>query len=271
MKKRFIFLIGLAVLSCFFWHFKSRAVTTLGEDLRIARQGGWKKLGQGLEYGILKVTRPSSESHLKIKIVRMSSKLYQPKVVYCKDYGLAPSDVKTLAEKAKAPVIINGGFFDEEREPLGLLIVDGKIRRRPDPEVFKSSGVFFFSGSPGIAIGREFSYEGVTQAVSCSPRLLVRGKFTTGVRNLERISRRSVVAIDGKKRILLLITDSLMEGLSFEELRRILKLDFLDLRDALCLDGGGSSQLYVRSGTSEESVMGLDAVPVGLAFSVARR
>jgi len=40
----------------------------------------------------------------------------------------------------------------------------------------------------------------------------------------------------------------------------------LDATDLLNLDGGGSAQLYVKSGTFEEWLPGTTEVPVGIGF-----
>lgn len=41
---------------------------------------------------------------------------------------------------------------------------------------------------------------------------------------------------------------------------------FLQIRDALYLDGGGSAQIYVKAKGFQDFLQGFDTVPVGLGF-----
>ena len=80
------------------------------------------------------------------------------------------------------------------------------------------------------------------------------------------ISRRSAIAIDRKGRILLVASKDRFPGLTLTELQKILLGKDLDIQDALNLDGGGSSQLYVPAKNSEAKIdaSGGDKVPVFL-------
>lgn len=267
MKAKTMLLVVLAVLLELIAGSSASAQALLAEDLKFLPGKSWKMLARGLEYRVVQVIRPPSDSPVRMKIFRIDPGYYSPRVVYCKDLHLPPSDVRSLAEKSKASIMINGGFFDEQYRPLGILVIDGKIRQRPYHGTFRNSGVFLMRGSsPEIVLGSDFSYQEVTQALSCSPRLLMGGEFTSGVRDLKEISRRAGVALDRSGRVLLFVTDSLIDGLSFDELRRVLKAPSLKVRDALCLDGGGSAQLYVRTRTFQDFVQGFEQVPVGLGF-----
>lgn len=262
-------LLLLLAICCAFLSQKPKAVTAVSSDIEV-RAGRFRALVKGLEYLSLDIRRKSSASRIELKIARMEPRRFRPKVVYGRLLGLPPSSVRVLARKSRVPVMVNGGFFDEKDRPLGLLIIDGKVVQKPYPPSFRNSGVFSLRGDEvAITLGSEFSSRGVTQALSCTPRLIASGKFTQGVRSLNTIARRSGVAIDRQGRTLVFATDSLIEGLSFDELRGILRSAPLSCVDALCLDGGGSTQLFIEAGGFECSVTGLDPVPVGLGFSPA--
>ena len=71
-------------------------------------------------------------------------------------------------------------------------------------------------------------------------------------------------------RIVIAVTDAVIGGLSFAELQDLFsntkwQIDTLEL---LNLDGGGSAQLYFKSGKLEESVAGTSEVPVAIGFFV---
>ena len=78
--------------------------------------------------------------------------------------------------------------------------------------------------------------------------------------NVTEIARRSAVAQRPDKKIVFVVTDTFADGLSFLELAAI--LGALGFETALALDGGGSTQAYLRTDTGEDIVKGLDNVPV---------
>jgi exopolysaccharide biosynthesis protein len=85
---------------------------------------------------------------------------------------------------------------------------------------------------------------------------------------LGRYARRAVIGVDREGRIIVGVTDAVIGGLSFAELQELFsnakwQLDTLDL---LNLDGGGSAQLYVKSGKFEEFVAGTAEVPVAIGL-----
>jgi uncharacterized protein YigE (DUF2233 family) len=216
--------------------------------------------------------RKSTASRIALKVARLDPRRYEPRVLYCKSMGLPPSNVEAFALKSGAAVTINGGFFDEKRRPLGILIIGGKTVRSPYKPTFDTSGVFWWNGkAAGITLGKEFSSSGIVEALSCSPRLIARGTFTEGVKGLDRIARRTGIAIDNQGRIYVFVTEPLLEGLSFRELRAVLKAAIPGCTDALCLDGGGSTQMSIRAGGFEDKVAGLDPVPVALGFVPVRK
>ncbi|HEX9786681.1 MAG TPA: phosphodiester glycosidase family protein, partial [Candidatus Binatia bacterium] len=66
------------------------------------------------------------------------------------------------------------------------------------------------------------------------------------------------------------VTDALIGGLSFAELQELFAQSKwqLDAVELLNLDGGGSAQLYVKSGKFEEWLPGTAEVPVAIGFFI---
>ena len=88
--------------------------------------------------------------------------------------------------------------------------------------------------------------------------------------SLGRYARRAVLGMDKAGRIVIAVTDAVLGGLSFVELQELFANAKwqLDTPELLNLDGGGSAQLYFKSGRLEESVPGTSEVPVAIGFFV---
>ena len=79
--------------------------------------------------------------------------------------------------------------------------------------------------------------------------------------------------MDKKGLMIVAVADAVIGGLGFGELQEI----FIDSKwhietpELLNLDGGGSAQLYVKSGKFEEWLPGTSEVPVGNRFFLKPR
>ena len=87
-------------------------------------------------------------------------------------------------------------------------------------------------------------------------------------------SRRSGICLDEDGRMVFFITSGML-GITIPELQQLLRLPEIACHDALNLDGGGSSQLFLSSeileandGHQEVSIQGSDDVPVILGLFV---
>jgi exopolysaccharide biosynthesis protein len=86
--------------------------------------------------------------------------------------------------------------------------------------------------------------------------------------DLGRYARRAVVAVDKNGALIVAVADAVLGGLGLAELQKL----FVDNRwhvdavELLNLDGGGSAQLYVKSGKFEEWLPGTSEVPVAIGF-----
>ena len=99
--------------------------------------------------------------------------------------------------------------------------------------------------------------------MQCGPRLVVKGEVT---RLKKQYARRSCVGLDGVGRILLVATDGSTMDATY--LARVLaapeEKSGLGCRDAMNLDGGGSTQLYVGYRGFRLDLRGAWPVPDGL-------
>ena len=114
---------------------------------------------------------------------------------------------------------------------------------------------------------RDRAYIGPTRtieakfAIQSFPLLLTNGQLVTdATKNVRDVARRSAAALTSNGDLLLVATDAELVGLTIPQLIALLR--GLGARDAIALDGGGSSQLYVRN--TDYRVREWDPVPVAL-------
>ena len=141
---------------------------------------------------------------------------------------------------------VNGGYFDPQDAPVGLLIVDGKTIA-PLRKARLLSGVMVATkvGVKVMRIAEYVSGKGTTAALQCGPFLIDRGQPVGGL-NDTRSARRTFVATAAGNRVAL----GSCSDVTLASLAKILALPAVagdgTLQRALNLDGGSSSAFWVR-------------------------
>lgn len=173
----------------------------------------------------------------------------------------APVDFGALGKKLGAAVVLNAGYYDEKGRPMGYFRSGGKVFNslvlHRGRKTFLHYGALFAvgrkSGRPGIVSRENFEDSGVSEAFQAGPLLVMDGKPVPGLsryREYLRATRRTVVGIDAGERLVVLVSEAETRGVSWCELQAFLVLPEpeggLGVRDAMNLDGGSSSQLWVR-------------------------
>jgi len=156
----------------------------------------------------------------------------------------------------EAPIAaINGGFFDIDGSPMGLLVMDG-VKKQKLRKV--DWGVFYIDGDGAhIVHTTEFvDSTGIQQALQSGPRLVVDGE---PVKLKPQSSRRSALGIDHQGRLLLLTTSSSVEARRLANVMRD-----LGCVQALNLDGGPSAQLAMSSPSMNLNISGGAPVPIAI-------
>jgi uncharacterized protein YigE (DUF2233 family) len=150
---------------------------------------------------------------------------------------------------------VNGGFFDPEGHSLGLRVARGQRVSRLRQADW---GVFFVrDGHAQIVHTRNFtSRRGVSEAVQCGPRLVVRGR---PIALKPQWARRTGIGVQRDGRVVIAVAD---EAISFSGWAALWAArDGLNCSDALNLDGGGSTQLSVQTPKHSIEISGAVAVP----------
>lgn len=149
---------------------------------------------------------------------------------------------------------VNGGYFQDDLRPVGLLVADGR-QIHPFERAKLLSGIL--TVRPGrIEIVRSANFEAgknLLEAVQCGPMLVEDSRPVAGL-NTERHARRTIVATDGRGHWALCYLTSV----SLADSAAILLVPgvFGDWtpRTALNLDGGGSSGLWVNASPAPVSL-----------------
>jgi len=234
-------------------------------DVATAAPTHWRSLARGFEYAQLRFPEFSGEGRLHA--FRIDLHRYHMRLAFAKDIKkaqLGKNVVHKLALAYKAPLAVNGGFFAPRMQPLGLRISEGELWS-PMKRVKWWSVFFIRKGHAHIQHYRAFRLRKDIQfAVQAGPRLIVGGhipKLKPG------FDQRTALGITRKGRVILLVTEEL--ELSTTQLARIMRRSTaqggLGCIDALNLDGGSSTQLYVSAGSFKLEIPGFmvaDAVLV---------
>jgi len=149
---------------------------------------------------------------------------------------------------------VNGGYFDPDYAPIGLLISDGKIIV-PIQRAKLITGVL--AASPRevqILRTREFSRrQKLDAAIQCGPFLVDLGRSVPGLEKT-RTARRTFAAVGSVDRAAL----GFCSDVSLSELAKILARTRLaedfKIQRALNLDGGSSSAFWVARESSAFSI-----------------
>lgn len=242
----------------------------LGISLAITDAGKWKQIQHGIEFRKITMQRLEPAYALEFELLRLDSQIIVPRVLYAGRFQLQSANAKVFAEKAGAIAAINANYFDEKGRPLAYLKTAEKEINRAVSKHGLYTGVFGLSdtGKPFVTHRDEFQPAQASEALQSGPLLLHRGASVEVLSGLGRYARRSVIGIDKEGRLLIGASDAVIGGLSFAELQELFTQPKWQMEtvELLNLDGGGSAQLYIKSGTFEEWLPGTSDVPVAIGF-----
>lgn len=171
-----------------------------------------------------------------------------------------------FAEDADALAAINATFFNTKTggsvtrlkidgqliNETSLLLPDGRNHERANGALVLDDGHISIIAADSTVIGWDKRLE-ARNVMVCGPVLLLDGKPVTLQNNAFNNNRhpRSAVGITKDNKLILLTVDGRnthAHGMSLHELAFLLRL--LGTDNALNLDGGGSTTLYVKGGTA---------------------
>lgn len=202
----------------------------------------WQKLAPGVAYQDLAGGILSPWSHIYAFRIDLQQNKFE--LVSAKSLGLKNASANQFGEHNQALVSINGGFFDQQFNPLGLRINNKKLEN-PIKRI-SWWGVFSIKNNKASisSLSRFVQDNQIDFAIQSGPRLLIKRKIPS-LKPGE--ADRTALGIRADGTVIILVSTN--AAMSTEKLARRLKAPPLSCTDAINLDGGSSSQLYAHIGS----------------------
>ena len=203
----------------------------------------------GVEHRHIVLTDPEASSNATVDLALFSTRSCTLRMI---DQPTAPRrELAQVMEQQSCFAGVNGGYFDPDYAPIGLLIVDGRTIG-PLQRARLVTGMLTASAR-GVQImrTREFSrQQKLNAAVQCGPFLVDLDRPVRGLEGV-REARRTFAAIAKSDRAAL----GFCTAVSLADLAKILATvqlaDGFKISRALNLDGGSSSAFWVRRETGK--------------------
>ena len=227
----------------------------------------WRRVEPG--YSISQYNIPGSTGVLRsqILLLKFSPKFFSFKLTQALAVGAERSDIRTMTMNAEGIAGINAHFFDVKGRALGLLIADGKMKNKMHKGGRLLNGVFQIGEKKAeIKLRKNFTNPQVDLALQSGP-ILILGGNPQELKRAHIARRRSGVAVTKEGEIIIFATVLPFPGATFSQVQNMLLTPSLGVRAALNLDGGSSSQLYIRKNAvllDDTFITGGENVPVGL-------
>lgn len=192
------------------------------------------------------------DSQQEINLVEIDLKKYRKKIRIAAD-SISLKKTSQFALENKALVAINGGFFDMKNGgSVDYIKVDNKIINRTKEKTGRATAILLINKKsieiqPASAIDYERSK--IPNILLSGPLLIHQGLDMALAHNPFNKNRhpRSALAITTDQKLIFIVVDgrnSLAAGMDLTELANTLR--WLGAQDAMNVDGGGSSTLYVN-------------------------
>jgi exopolysaccharide biosynthesis protein len=271
MSRRFLWVLGslLFILPDPAVRSQGSAKSEVEAGLSVTDAGTWRDLQKGVAIRTLALERTQPNYTIELKLARFNTQLITARVLDSGEFQLRSASAKTFAEKSQAIAVINANYFDERGRPLAYLKTRVKEVNRILSKHSLYTGVFGIGESGAFVTHRdEFAPAQASEALQSGPLLLHRGVPLAVGPDLGRYARRAVIAVDKSGALIVAIADAVLGGLALAELQKLFADSrwHMDAVELLNLDGGGSAQLYVKSGKFEEWLPGTSEVPVAIGF-----
>ncbi len=251
MSKLWIYIISIFLLGC---------------NLNL-KHGKEVILDEGLSYRYLDITteKYSVRDDFKIFYIECDPKTYIFELLFAKDFNRKSLLANEYSDLSKSLLITNGSFFDTNLRPLGMQVKKGKMIkgiRNVD------GGVFYLKYNlPYIQHTKDLKYDkDITFAIQGRPRLVENGKPIPMLK--EQTAKRTFIAITQNNNVVIGVTED--SSAYADDLAKVLAIPKekggVGCQYALNMDGGSSSQLYLRYKDFQKNIPGNVPVPNALAI-----
>ncbi len=214
------------------------------------------------QVSLLRLKREGSISPIKIYIFTFDPQYYK----FTTNYFRRPKFIRNFAQR-NAIFSSNASFFDKHGKILGLVISRGRTIVPASQNVDNYFLLYKNKISPVIGRFNRSRIRNVEEGVRGYPLIMNDGLATHSLfhntRRNNKISRRTVIAKHLNGWVSFIVTDTIIAGLSLRELPVV--LGGIGIRDALNLDGGGSSQCLLKIDNYKLEISGRDRIPVSIS------
>lgn len=220
----------------------------------------WQIIAPGIEYQDINQNNIVNLNH--IHVFRIDLQYNKFRLGLAKNLHEESSFVDVYAKKYNSIIAINGGFFDKSFRPLGLRISDN--HQFNTLKYISWWGVFTINNNkPKITNARDFNKNlNVNFAVQSGPRLIISGvipKLKPGY------AERTALGITSDDKVIILVTQN--NPMSTTSLAKLMSSPPLSCANALNLDGGSSSQIFVNAPNFKLNVSGFAEISDAILVS----
>ncbi|HLH61695.1 MAG TPA: phosphodiester glycosidase family protein [Ktedonobacteraceae bacterium] len=218
----------------------------------------WNNAGPGVQVRYENWKSPAGDDDT-VTIVRFDPHDISLSVGYQPDQ---PMLLSQWMQHEKATAIINGGYFDDQDHATALVVSNGHVFGQ-SYQGFGGMLSVNAQGTISLRSLRQQPYdpdsEQLRQATQSSPMLVLDGKRTQFDADAS-MTPRSVVATDKQGRLLFIVSPG--QVFSLDELADQLVDSDLSIYNALNLDGGASTGLYVNGGKQHVAIDSSAMLPI---------
>lgn len=198
----------------------------------------------GVEHRRIALTESEADERATLDLALLSMKSATLRVI---DNPRGEDNLAAVMRRENCLAGVNGGYFDPEDKPVGLLIGDGNVVA-PLRKARLLSGVMIVSNGriQLLRVAEYSSKRRATAALQCGPFLVDRGQPVPGL-NDTRPARRTFIATGGSDRAAI----GFCSDVTLAQLGKILAAlgvaPDMKVQRALNLDGGSSSAFWFAS------------------------
>lgn len=221
-------------------------------------QTEWTEISKGVEFK--KITQNFQNKNTILNVIKIQQQHVTIKPVY---FPGETHTAKKMTEKSGALALINANFFDTKSEPLGLVIKDKK-ELHPFKNISWWSILCFSRGQTKIIHSSQFQNQKCEQAIQAGPRLVVNGQVP---KLKDESSRKTAIGINQKGELFFVVSE---QPLPIKALAQVFqkpeKSGGLGCVQAINLDGGSSSQMFIQTKKLQLHVPSFIQFPVGIGI-----
>lgn len=222
----------------------------------------WKNIYPGIDYYQTDYGKWFKKG--KIYAIRLS----QPRKLKLLKDSFKSTSLEQLDKKYKPIVLINGGYFQENFLPTGLLKIDGKVLSKLNK--LGSSGVLAINNTQTDILHKKYleSYKNKYSDLMQNGPLLVENNGQMGIyKDDHAYGARTIVATNKENKTLIIVADHDAAPSLWEISALLVKKESeggFDCKTAINMDGGSSTGFRINLPNKKVRVDELDYIANGI-------